>query len=159
MQARPVSTLQVQVSGVCTPGVCVCCVVWLCLCVHLSVCVCEGVSVSDPSFAGSSCPFEGTREELVVHLENCRYEGLKEYLQRTDEHMVVMQEELRKKDEEIEFLRSMLARLSEKLETLDKTTSLRLGEGGVWWGLSRGNTCEVTGIHLRLAHVILCHDS
>ena len=87
-------------------------------------------AASDPLLVGSSCPFEGTREELAVHLENCRYEGLKEYLQRTDEHMVLMQDELKKKDEEIEFLKSMLARLSEKLETLDKTTNLRLGEGG-----------------------------
>ena len=96
-----------------------------------------------------------------MHLENCRYEGLKEYLQRTDEHMVLMREELRKKDEEIEFLRGMLARLSEKLETLDKTTSLRLGEGGWMRGKGKGGEgreglvacCEVTGIHHRVAHV------
>ena len=79
----------------------------------------------------------------MVHLENCRYEGLKEYLQRTDEHMVAMREELRKKDEEIEFLRSMLARLSEKLETLDKTTNLRLGEEGWGSGAGWGGTLPV----------------
>ena len=119
LQTRPLSSLKVQVS------------------VGLYPCGGEGFGMlgvcgaaSDPLLVGSSCPFEGTREELAVHLENCRYEGLKEYLQRTDEHMVLMQDELKKKDEEIEFLKSMLARLSEKLETLDKTTNLRLGEGG-----------------------------
>ena len=97
-----------------------------------------------------------------MHLENCRYEGLKEYLQSTDEHVVAMREELKKKDEEIEFLRSMLARLSEKLETLDKTTNLRLGEGrvegaGVGVGVAckacpRGDTCEeLTGVHHSVA--------
>jgi E3 ubiquitin-protein ligase TRAF7 len=77
-------------------------------------------------YAKYNCPFEGTKEQLSQHLEKCRYEGLKEYLQKTDDHVISLQQDLRRKDEEIEFLRSMLARLSEKLEALDKTTNLRL---------------------------------
>ena len=63
---------------------------------------------------------------MAEHLENCRYEGLKEYLQKTDGHIALLQDELKRKEEEIEFLRTMLAKLSEKLENIDKTTSLRL---------------------------------
>ena len=103
---------------------CVCVCVCVCVCGRAHMCVVFSVYLS----CLVSCPFEGTKEQLSQHLEKCRYEGLKEYLQKTDDHVISLQQDLRRKDEEIEFLRSMLARLSEKLEALDKTTNLRLGE-------------------------------
>lgn len=53
---------------------------------------------------------------------------LKGFLSRTDEHITELQEEVKRKDEEIVFLRSMLASLSEKVDQLEKTTIGRIGE-------------------------------
>ena len=60
------------------------------------------------------------------------------FLSRTDEHITELQEEVKKKDEEIDFLRSMLASLSEKVEQLEKTAIGRMGEGGREGGVSEG---------------------
>jgi len=54
-------------------------------------------------------------------LEQCKFEGLKGFLKRTDEHITELQDEVKRKDEEIVFLRSMLASLSEKVDHLEKT--------------------------------------
>ena len=51
------------------------------------------------------------------------------FLSRTDEHITELQDDVRKKDEEIVFLRSMLASLSEKVDQLEKTTVGRIGNG------------------------------
>lgn len=72
------------------------------------------------------CFFEGTREEMAQHLETCKFEGLKGFLNRTDEHIMELQEEVKRKDEEIVFLRSMLASLSEKVEQLESTSMGKL---------------------------------
>ena len=75
-----------------------------------------------------SCGFEGTKEELSAHLEQCKFEGLKGYLTRTDECIIELQAEIKRKDEEITFLRSMLASLSEKVEELEKTALAKIGD-------------------------------
>lgn len=75
-----------------------------------------------------NCTFEGTREQLSEHLEQCKFEGLKGFLSRTDDHIQELQEELKKKDEEIMFLRSMLASLSEKVEQLEKNASAKIDQ-------------------------------
>ncbi|XP_065899711.1 E3 ubiquitin-protein ligase TRAF7-like [Dysidea avara] len=74
-----------------------------------------------------NCTFEGSHDELSAHLETCSYEQLKGFLGRTDDHIQQLQDELKKKDEEIEFLRSMLAQLSDKVDMMDKATVDRLG--------------------------------
>ena len=75
-----------------------------------------------------SCSFEGTREEMSDHLEkHCKFEGLKGFLSRTEDHITDLQEELKRKDEEIMFLRSMLASLSEKVEQMGKSSEGKLG--------------------------------
>ena len=53
---------------------------------------------------------------------------LQGFLSRTDEHITELQEEVKRKDEEIVFLRSMLASLSEKVDQLEKTAIGRMGE-------------------------------
>lgn len=75
-----------------------------------------------------SCTFEGTHEELGAHLETCKFEGLKGFLSRTDDTIAELQEELKRKDEDIMFLRSMLASLSEKVEHLEKLAGGKLGQ-------------------------------
>ena len=69
---------------------------------------------------------------MAQHLETCKFEGLKGFLNRTDEHIMELQEEVKRKDEEIVFLRSMLASLSEKVEQLESTSMGKLRE---WAGL------------------------
>ena len=66
----------------------------------------------------------------MEHLEkDCKYEGLKGFLGQTEDQISDLQEELKRKDEEIMFLRSMLANLSEKVEHLEKSSEEKLGEG------------------------------
>ena len=82
-----------------------------------------------------SCSFEGTHDELKAHLDKCKFEGLKGFLSRTDDHLEELQEELKRKDEEIMFLRSMLASLSEKVDHMEKTAVTKIGE--CWDGEGR----------------------
>ena len=53
-----------------------------------------------------SCSFEGTHDELKAHLEKCKFEGLKGFLSRTDDHLEELQDELKRKDEETLFILS-----------------------------------------------------
>ena len=58
---------------------------------------------------------------MIEHLKNsCKYEGLKGFLGCTEDLISDLTEELKRKDEEIMFLRSMLANLSEKVEQLER---------------------------------------
>ncbi|KAH9513127.1 E3 ubiquitin-protein ligase traf7 [Bulinus truncatus] len=73
-----------------------------------------------------SCDFIGTQDDLEEHLKSCRFEGMKDFLQRIDEKVTDLQMHLNQKDQEIEFLRSMLGRLSERLENMEKSVDLKL---------------------------------
>lgn len=65
---------------------------------------------------------------MAEHLEkDCKFEGLKGFLSRTEDSITELQEELKRKDEEIMFLRSMLASLSEKVEQMGKSSEGKLG--------------------------------
>ncbi|KAK2142968.1 hypothetical protein LSH36_891g01006 [Paralvinella palmiformis] len=77
------------------------------------------------------CKFSGTSEELVSHLEQCKYEGIKDYIHQTEIRMADYQRRLDQKEQEIGFLRSMLSTLSEKVESLEKTFDLKLGDYSV----------------------------
>lgn len=58
----------------------------------------------------------------------CKFEGLKEFLQQTDDRFHEMQVTLAQKDQDISFLRSMLGKLSEKLDQLEKNLELKFGK-------------------------------
>lgn len=58
----------------------------------------------------------------------CKFEGLKEFLQQTDDRFHEMQVAMAQKDQEIAFLRSMLGKLSEKIDQLEKNLELKFGE-------------------------------
>uniref|UniRef100_A0A667ZCW8 E3 ubiquitin-protein ligase TRAF7 n=1 Tax=Myripristis murdjan TaxID=586833 RepID=A0A667ZCW8_9TELE len=62
------------------------------------------------------CTFIGNQDTYETHLEVCKFEGLKEFLQQTDDRFHEMQLTLAQKDQDIAFLRSMLGKLSEKLD-------------------------------------------
>ncbi|XP_059145102.1 E3 ubiquitin-protein ligase TRAF7-like isoform X2 [Physella acuta] len=72
-----------------------------------------------------SCDFIGTQEEMEEHLKSCRFEGMKDFIHRIDEKVADLQMHLNQKDQEIEFLRSMLGRLSERLENMEKNVEMR----------------------------------
>eukprot|EP00058_Branchiostoma_floridae_P009903 XP_002595391.1 hypothetical protein BRAFLDRAFT_69221 [Branchiostoma floridae] len=73
------------------------------------------------------CTFVGTSSDVSHHLTNiCRFEGIKEFLQQTEDKMREMQLQLAQKDQEIAFLRSMLGRLSEKIDALEKSVEVKL---------------------------------
>ncbi|CAI9726795.1 E3 ubiquitin-protein ligase TRAF7-like [Octopus vulgaris] len=72
------------------------------------------------------CDFIGTQDDLVIHLRTCKLEGMKDFLQRTDEKIAELQFSLNSKEHEISFLRSMLGKLSERVETLEKTVDMRV---------------------------------
>lgn len=76
----------------------------------------------------SRCTFIGNQDTYETHLETCRFEGLKEFLQQTDDRFHEMHVALAQKDQEIAFLRSMLGKLSEKIDQLEKSLELKFGE-------------------------------
>uniref|UniRef100_A0A3B3SSJ1 E3 ubiquitin-protein ligase TRAF7 n=1 Tax=Paramormyrops kingsleyae TaxID=1676925 RepID=A0A3B3SSJ1_9TELE len=71
------------------------------------------------------CTFIGNQDTYEAHLEMCKFEGLKEFLQQTDDRFHEMQVALAQKDQDIAFLRSMLGKLSEKLDQLEKNLELK----------------------------------
>lgn len=75
-----------------------------------------------------SCTFIGNQDTYETHLEVCKFEGLKEFLQQTDDRFHEMQVTLAQKDQDISFLRSMLGKLSEKLDQLEKNLELKFGK-------------------------------
>lgn len=78
--------------------------------------------------SASRCTFIGNQDTYETHLEVCKFEGLKEFLQQTDDRFHEMQVTLAQKDQDISFLRSMLGKLSEKLDQLEKNLELKFGE-------------------------------
>lgn len=76
----------------------------------------------------SRCTFIGNQDTYEAHLETCRFEGLKEFLQQTDDRFHEMHVALAQKDQEIAFLRSMLGKLSEKIDQLEKSLELKFGK-------------------------------
>lgn len=67
------------------------------------------------------CSFHGTSDEMEKHVQFCPYEKLKDFISRTEKSMSDIQQSLLQKDQEISFLRAMLGKLSEKVETMEKT--------------------------------------
>lgn len=77
------------------------------------------------------CTFIGNQDTYETHLETCKFEGLKEFLQQTDDRFHEMQVAMAQKDQEIAFLRSMLGKLSEKIDQLEKNLELKFGESAI----------------------------
>ncbi|XP_072029990.1 E3 ubiquitin-protein ligase TRAF7-like isoform X3 [Amphiura filiformis] len=72
------------------------------------------------------CHFVGTQEQVNEHLPNCRYEGIKEYLQTSEDRIRELGQTISQKDQEIGFLRSMLGKLSERVDRLEKSMELKI---------------------------------
>ncbi|KFV92388.1 E3 ubiquitin-protein ligase TRAF7, partial [Eurypyga helias] len=111
------------------------------------------------------CTFIGNQDTYETHLETCKFEGLKEFLQQTDDRFHEMQVAMAQKDQEIAFLRSMLGKLSEKIDQLEKNLELKFeqaerGPDGVPQGRLHAEPCslfqdELSHINARLNMGIL----
>lgn len=86
--------------------------------------ICEHVSCPHLKYG---CEFHGTATELGVHLEeHCPFEGVKDFLWRTESSISELQASLQQKDQEIGFLKSMLGKISERVEILEKNMDDKL---------------------------------
>eukprot|EP00051_Salpingoeca_urceolata_P027745 m.483093 g.483093 ORF g.483093 m.483093 type:complete len:741 (-) comp22779_c0_seq1:113-2335(-) len=84
---------------------------------------CERYSCSHKA---RGCEFEGTQENLQEHLKSCKFESVKELLQESDARLSLLAQDAESKDQEIGFLRSMLAKLSERLERMETLFEMRV---------------------------------
>eukprot|EP00117_Sycon_ciliatum_P040688 scpid31882/ scgid29858/ E3 ubiquitin-protein ligase TRAF7; RING finger and WD repeat-containing protein 1; RING finger protein 119; TNF receptor-associated factor 7 len=73
-----------------------------------------------------NCPFRGTQDQVREHLQTCRFEMLKDFLSEVHEKISRLQRQVRQKDEEITFLRTMLANVSDRLNMLEKNYEFRM---------------------------------
>ncbi|EDV28456.1 uncharacterized protein TRIADDRAFT_19665, partial [Trichoplax adhaerens] len=71
------------------------------------------------------CNFEGKLAELDEHLEVCRYQDFKEYFEDVDDKVHELQQIIKKKDQDISYLHSVLLNISERLLKLEKTVDIR----------------------------------
>ncbi|ELU10500.1 hypothetical protein CAPTEDRAFT_116521 [Capitella teleta] len=90
---------------------------------HLKVC--QHIKCPHSRFG---CPFVANHEELEGHLRTCQYESMKDFMQRTESRLADVQLKVEQKDQEIGFLRSMLGKLSERLEVMEKDFGEKIGE-------------------------------
>lgn len=73
-----------------------------------------------------NCKFEGTSEELAEHLQSCRFEGMKEFLIHTEKEMNEIRSLLAKKDQENDYMRGIISKLTEKIDQLEKSMEVRI---------------------------------
>lgn len=67
-----------------------------------------------------SCPFVGNEDQLHNHLlTECKLEPFKEFLRLTEDRFQEQTELLQLKDREIGFLRSVITKLSERVDDMD----------------------------------------
>lgn len=88
------------------------------LSVHLKTCS----SVHCPH-AKHGCAYSGTQQDLRRHLETCKYEGLKDFLQKAEERTRELAYAVQLKQEDVDFLRSSLSTLSGRVEELEDQLS------------------------------------
>ncbi|CAD5123430.1 DgyrCDS11780 [Dimorphilus gyrociliatus] len=67
------------------------------------------------------CKFCGTATELAAHMANCQFESVKDYLRVVDERINELQNQVSNRENEIEFLHSMLGKVCERMDTFENT--------------------------------------
>lgn len=72
------------------------------------------------------CQFVGTTDEVKEHLDSCKFESMKEFLEHSADQIEELQNELKNKDQELVFLRSMLVKMTERMDRVEKTVDIRL---------------------------------
>lgn len=72
------------------------------------------------------CHMEGNRREVRLHLETCKFEAVKEFLQHTDKRMEELKTMLKDKDQEVVFLKAMILKLTERVDRMEKTVDIRI---------------------------------
>ena len=78
------------------------------------------------------CKFHGTASELASHLEaQCPFESMKDFLRRTESKISELQASLQQKNQDIDFLRSMMGKLSSRVDAIEKTSEDRIGKNKI----------------------------
>ncbi|XP_041473085.1 E3 ubiquitin-protein ligase TRAF7-like [Lytechinus variegatus] len=74
------------------------------------------------------CHFVGTQEQVEAHLSQgqCAYDSIKDFLSASDDKIRELQMTIHQKDQEIGFLRSMLGKLSERVDRLEKSMEMKI---------------------------------
>jgi len=75
-----------------------------------------------------SCPFEGTSDELVGHLESCRFEGMKEFLVHSEKQMNELKDIIKMKQKESDYLKGTISDLKGKLQNTELTFARRIDQ-------------------------------
>lgn len=88
---------------------------------HLQVC--EHMKCPHQKYG---CHMEGNHKEVRLHLETCKFEAVKEFLQHTDKRMEELKTMLKDKDQEIVFLKAMILKLTERVDRMEKTVDIRI---------------------------------
>eukprot|EP00047_Mylnosiga_fluctuans_P004167 m.233044 g.233044 ORF g.233044 m.233044 type:complete len:697 (+) comp12450_c0_seq1:87-2177(+) len=71
------------------------------------------------------CAFVGTRADVDEHVRECRFESIKGILAENDQRIDRLTQALDAKEQEIGFLRAMLAKLSERVERMEGGFEMR----------------------------------
>lgn len=68
------------------------------------------------------CQFVGKRDEHTTHLQSCAYEGIKDYLTKTQEQMQQLMNITRGQQKEIKALKAALALQAAEITSLRSST-------------------------------------
>ncbi|CAK8697866.1 E3 ubiquitin-protein ligase TRAF7-like isoform X2 [Clavelina lepadiformis] len=72
------------------------------------------------------CTFVGDHESHATHIMECRYEFVKDFLQMAEDKINKLQVSVKQRDEENNFLRSMLSKTAERVDDLEKNFQKKL---------------------------------
>ena len=61
-------------------------------------------------------------------MDQCQFEGMKDFIRHTENKISDLQISNNQKEQEIGFLRSMLSKLSERVEELEKAADIKFGK-------------------------------
>ncbi|XP_019849787.1 PREDICTED: E3 ubiquitin-protein ligase TRAF7-like [Amphimedon queenslandica] len=70
------------------------------------------------------CPFKGKKEQVTEHVQNCKFEGVKDYLQSLDEIITELKKDIITKDSLITNLQGTVTELEERLSDTEKNAAL-----------------------------------
>eukprot|EP00794_Sanderia_malayensis_P008900 gene8900-9851_t len=84
---------------------------------------CQHLSCPHASY---NCGFKGTDQQLEEHLNECKYEAIKDFISLTEEKLQQSTALMQEKDQEISFLKSMLAKMTDRMDRMEKSMEIRI---------------------------------
>jgi len=84
---------------------------------------CEHIRCPNHKF---NCKFEGTKDEIIEHMNLCRFEDMKEFLEHTEGQIHELKEIIARKDSEVELMKGLFSQLTDKIDRLEKSVEKRI---------------------------------